>query len=288
MSTHEWQAAGRYFSYREQHRIFYRQEGTGEPLLLLHGFPTASWDWHLLWESLAERYTLLAPDFIGFGFSDKPRRYDYRLTDQADLVEALLADQGWGRAHLLVHDYGVSVAQELLARQAAGMAKVDILSVAFLNGGLFPEAHRPRPIQRALLGPLGFLLTPFLNKRKLRKNFNEIFGPDTQPSDAEIDGFYRLIDARKGQYIFHRLIRYMEDRYEHGERWKQALIETTVPLCLLNGGADPVSGKHLANFFADLVPAAKVVIWEDIGHYPQVEVPEQVLAAYFEFQRGLT
>ncbi|MCB0571640.1 MAG: alpha/beta fold hydrolase, partial [Phaeodactylibacter sp.] len=82
MELNEWQKAGRSFRYG-QHRVFYREEGRGEALLLLHGFPTASWDWHKLWEPLSEQFHLIAPDFIGFGFSDKPRPYPYSIRDQA-------------------------------------------------------------------------------------------------------------------------------------------------------------------------------------------------------------
>ncbi|MEM6698837.1 MAG: alpha/beta fold hydrolase, partial [Bacteroidota bacterium] len=81
-----WKASGKNFQYKNQFNIFYQEEGQGEAILLLHGFPTASWDWNKIWKSLAVDYQLIAPDFIGFGFSDKPRKYNYSILDQADLV----------------------------------------------------------------------------------------------------------------------------------------------------------------------------------------------------------
>ncbi|MDH5177885.1 MAG: alpha/beta fold hydrolase, partial [Gammaproteobacteria bacterium] len=63
------------------HEIFCRvQAAPGkEPLLLIHGFPTASYDWHPLWDALAVRYSLYACDMLGFGMSAKPRDHDYPI-----------------------------------------------------------------------------------------------------------------------------------------------------------------------------------------------------------------
>jgi pimeloyl-ACP methyl ester carboxylesterase len=85
-------------------------------LVLIHGFPTASWDWVLLWDDLCRDYTVAALDMIGFGYSDKPVRYAYSILDQADLHDAFFAHLEIRACHLFVHDYGDTVAQELLAR----------------------------------------------------------------------------------------------------------------------------------------------------------------------------
>ncbi|HEU4534714.1 MAG TPA: alpha/beta fold hydrolase, partial [Polyangiaceae bacterium] len=60
ISLDEWQRAGHDYWHRG-HRIFYRDEGAGPPLVLVHGFPTASWDWHKLWPALARRFRVVAP-----------------------------------------------------------------------------------------------------------------------------------------------------------------------------------------------------------------------------------
>jgi pimeloyl-ACP methyl ester carboxylesterase len=93
MRLADWRKGGRRLAYRG-HDVFYRRAGAGEALLLIHGFPTASWDWHRLWPALGVRFDVVAADMIGFGFSDKPRDYDYSLNDQATLHETLLAELG--------------------------------------------------------------------------------------------------------------------------------------------------------------------------------------------------
>ncbi|MEM1320071.1 MAG: alpha/beta hydrolase [Bacteroidota bacterium] len=291
MNFQQWKDSGQYFDYKG-HQIFYQQtEGKAETLLLLHGFPTASWDWHKLWPQLAGRFQLIAPDYLGFGYSDKPRPYPYSILDQADMVETLLAQKGITKVHILAHDYGDTVLQELLARFIDRLDQstkgLRLQSVVLLNGGIFPDAHQPRFIQKALISPLGFLLVPFLSKAMLRRNFHAIFGPDTPPSEQEIDEFYALMEYNKGKYIFHRLIRYMAERRQHRERWFHALAQCPVPLRLINGPEDPISGRLMIDYYYQHIPHPDVVELKGIGHYPQTEAPEQVLHHYFEFLQTL-
>jgi pimeloyl-ACP methyl ester carboxylesterase len=188
---------------------------------------------------------------------------------------------------VLAHDYGDSVAQELLARQAEPGARPRLRSVAFLNGGLFPETHRPVLMQRLLLSPLGPLVGRLASRAKLADNMRRIFGPATQPDATLLDGFWRLITTNDGRAVMHRLIRYMRERREQRARWVGALQRATVPLQLIDGAADPVSGAHMAQRYRELVPQPDVTLLEGIGHYPQVEAPGAVLAAYLEFRERI-
>ncbi len=256
-------------------------------LLLIHGFPTSSWDWSAMWLELEKHFNLAALDMLGFGLSDKPGNIRYSILDQADLQEALLEHLSVSEAHLLVHDYGVSVGQELLARQNDRTLSFAVRSLVFLNGGLFPEQHRPRPIQKLGLSPLGPLIGMMMTREKLRTTFDQIFGADTKASDEEIDGHWALMTENNGRRIFHKLLQYIPERKVMRARWVGALKEAAIPLRLLNGGADPVSGRHLYDYYLTEVPNADAVLFKDIGHYPQTEAPARVLSAFFEFHRKL-
>jgi pimeloyl-ACP methyl ester carboxylesterase len=281
-----WHAAGCGYRHRG-HDIFYREQGSGDVILLIHGFPTASWDWRPVWATLAVRYRLIAPDMIGFGFSAKPRGYDYSIMDQADLCEGLLDSLGVTQLHVLAHDYGDTVAQELLARhnerQRQGRGGPRLRSVCFLNGGLFPETHRPRLVQKLLISPLGPLLARHMSARGFGRSFSAVFGPDTQPSAEELADFWHLATYNDGLQAFPRLIRYMPERRQHRERWVGALQQATIPLRVIDGPVDPVSGRHMVERYRELVPNPDTVLLEGIGHYPQVEHPQGVLDAYLPF-----
>lgn len=131
--------------------IFYRQDGpdNGRPVTLLHGFPTSSHDWVDIVPGLVAagcRVTTL--DLLGFGASAKPSDHRYRIEEQASIVEALWERLGVASTALVAHDYGVTVAQELLARDADRIERM-----IWLNGGLYADLYRPIVIQKLLLSP---------------------------------------------------------------------------------------------------------------------------------------
>ena len=283
----DWRARGQSFDFRG-HALRYWTAGTAsaEPLLLIHGFPTASWDWHYLWAPLSQDYHLIACDMLGFGDSAKPRGHAYSLLEQADLQQALLAHLGiQAPVHVLAHDYGDSVAQELLARHHE--QRIRLASCVFLNGGLFPETHRPVLVQKLLLSPIGVLIGRLFSRRTLAANFAKVFGPQSQPSEEELDDFWRLIAHNDGPGVMHRLIRYIPERRVQRERWLAAMQQGGVPLRVIDGALDPISGAHMVARYRELIPAPDTVLLDGIGYYPQTEAPEQVLEHYLAFRQTL-
>jgi pimeloyl-ACP methyl ester carboxylesterase len=283
----DWKEAGNYFNWKGN-RVFVRESrmSEAEPLLLIHGFPTSSFDWLPVWQTLAERYHLLAFDNLGFGYSDKPGHFPYSIHAQTDLAQSLVQEYFGRDYHILAHDYGVSIGQELLARTAEG-ASPAVLSCMFLNGGLFASLHRARPIQRLLAGPIGGFFVKLLNRERFGKSFSEVFGPDTMPSQCELDAFWQIIRYNDGQAIQHKLLHYIKDRRQHAERWAKVIQAPPSPIALINGLLDPVSGEHLVDFVKQLSRDLPVWRLEKVGHYPQTEAPEDVLNGYFAFRESI-
>ncbi len=283
-----WKAAGRHFDYLG-FDVFYRAEGSGPDLLLIHGYPFSSWDWAPLWDRLTARFRVIAPDMLGMGFSDKPVAYQYSVHDHADMHEALLAHLGVTSAHILAHDLGDSVGQELLARhefseQAYGQRRIE--SITWLNGGLFNEAYTPRLLQKVLSRtPLGDIMSPLqsssASRRLIEPTINELFGPDTKPSRRMLDLFHEILEYNDGKRVTHKVGRFINDRYAHRNRWVRAMRQTDVPMRLIDGPVDPNSGRHMARRYSEVIPEPDVVMLDDnIGHWPQIEAPDAVLAHF--------
>jgi pimeloyl-ACP methyl ester carboxylesterase len=188
---------------------------------------------------------------------------------------------------VLAHDYGDTVAQELLARFQSRRATRDpgleILSLCLLNGGLFPETHRPRLVQKLLASRVGPFIASLMGERAFARSFSAIFGPKTRPSRDELREFWALIAHNDGMRVFPKLIGYMEERRQHRERWVGALQTARVRIRVINGPVDPVSGAHMVARYRALVPHPDVVSLAGIGHYPQVEDPAGTLKAFMEF-----
>src|SRR5262249_36735677 len=204
--------------------------------------------------------------------------HTYSIMEQADITEAVWRSQGIRRTALVVHDYGVSIGQELLARLAEGRLEVDVTVVVFLNGGLYPETHRAQPAQLMLLDPeqgprMGDLLTEELFGRGLSRTFS----PSHQPSAAELHELWLSVIRHDGHRIGHRLIQYIPDRQRHRDRWVHALDTTAVPRHFACGHLDPVSGAHMADRIAAGIPGADLIRLTDVGHWPHPEAPQVVV-----------
>ncbi len=282
----EWGAGAHRLRFRGHRVAWHDSGGDGLPLLLIHGFPTASWDWHRVWTGLHARHRLLAPDLLGFGHSDKPRDFPYSIRLQADLCEDLLEASGADRFCILAHDYGDTVAQEMLARRIDGDGCQGLESVLFLNGGLFPEAHRPTRVQKLLAGPAGGAIAPFLGRRLGGRSIASVFSEAHRPTEPELDDLWSLVVRGGGRRVIPRLLGYIEERRLNRERWVGALEHSPVPIGLVNGIQDPVSGAHMADCWAQRLPDRPLVRLPGAGHWPQLEEPEAVVVQALAFFRG--
>ncbi len=259
-------------------RVFVRRVGSGPSLTMLHGFPSSSHDWTRVAPALAERRSLLMCDFLGFGASQKPRDHTYSIHEQADLVERLWAREGVSATTIVAHDYALSVAQELLARRGEGSLGVELKGVHLLNGGLYPELHRPQPTQTALRDPeQGPQVSALITGELFTAGLRPTFAPDFDAAHCS-EEIWRAMNRDEGQLILHRLIGYMSDRDEHRDRWVAAIEQTDVPLAFVWGMLDPISGAHMAERIGERLPDAPLLALAEVSHWPALEAPQRVVA----------
>jgi pimeloyl-ACP methyl ester carboxylesterase len=256
----------------------FRREGTGPLLVLLHGFPSSSYDWSPLLELERER-ALIAPDFLGFGLSEKPRDHDYTLHWQADLVEELVRRSAAGPIFLLAHDMGTSVATELMARDIDGSLEMELAGALLLNGSMVQGAASPTLGQRILRSSVGPLFSRLSSERFFRQQFGSVFSEGHPLSADQADDQWSLICAGGGRTLNHKTIAYMEERFRHAERWHGALRDWPKPLSLAWGMLDPVATEKVLDAVLALRPSAPVARFENLAHYPQVEDPASVNVA---------
>ncbi|KAM8822133.1 mesoderm-specific transcript homolog protein isoform 1-T3 [Synchiropus picturatus] len=293
-SLSKWLSGGEHFLFRGR-RVFYKESGgsvgSSEVVLLLHGFPTSSYDWHKVWEPLRLHFQrVVALDFLGFGFSDKPRPHRYSIFEQASLVEALLQHLGLSRRRIdvLSHDYGDTVALELLFRSEQNRSgHVIFNSLCLSNGGIFPETHRPRLLQTLLKDwrLLAAVLSRLTTYRLFQRGLGEVFGPYTQPSDGEFWDMWTALRYNDGNLVLDSVLHFIDQRHQHRDRWVDALTSTRVPLHMIYGPLDPVNPHpHFIRRYLQLVQRSRVsVLDEHISHYPQLEDPSGFLDAYLSF-----
>jgi pimeloyl-ACP methyl ester carboxylesterase len=130
--------------------VFYREAGAPEhpAIVLLHGFPSSSYMFRELIPLLGDRFRVIAPDYIGFGYSDAPpvERFAYTFDNLARMVEGLLDRLGVSRYVLYLHDYGGPVGFRLAAKHPERVAGLIIQNAnAYVEGFSTEAANTVKP-----------------------------------------------------------------------------------------------------------------------------------------------
>jgi pimeloyl-ACP methyl ester carboxylesterase len=274
----DWIAENETLVSRRGHRIAFRRRGVGPTLLMLHGFPTWSYDYAEVASDLARDHDVITLDFLGYGASDKPNPYEYSVPESADVVEDLVAHLGVKSMRLLIHDYGVIVGQELLDRASRGQLEFAIDSLVVLNAGIVYSAYRPTRMQKLLIRPIvGKQLANRISAARVRAGLDAVRG--SALTDSEFDDLWLGMSRDNGNKLWHLLIKYNAERAIHHRRWEEALANWNGPLHLVWGLDDPVSGRHVLEQATRVLPHATVTELAGVGHFPQSEAPQDVAAA---------
>ncbi|KAK6488141.1 mesoderm-specific mRNA-like protein [Huso huso] len=297
-TLNSWKTAGAFFTFKGNH-IFYRDSlgavGSSDVVILLHGFPTSSYDWYKIWDGLNQRFSrVIALDFLGFGFSDKPRPHQYSIFEQANIVEALMAHLGLRnqKTNILSHAYLGSNSKLKITLQYINNYgqhfKVWIFKFFLLYIGSSLPFYFLFCVLKQLLkdsGVLSPILTRLINFVFFSKGIGAVFGPYTQPTDGEFWDMWTGIRVNDGHLVMDSILQYINQRLKHRDRWVGALTTTTVPLHLIYGPLDPVNPHpQFITLYQKLVQRSTVSVLDDhISHYPHLEDPTGFMNAYLSF-----
>lgn len=273
-----WRARGRRVRVRAGQVWVLDESGSdpaATPVLLLHGFPSSAYDFVGAIEKMRRRRRVVALDFLGFGLSEKPEDYGYSLFEQADTVVEVARAVGLSRAHLWAHDMGTSVTTELLARRERGLLPLALASVTLMNGSVHIELAHLTPGQQVLRSPLGKVFAKLSTKRVFELQMRRTFAK--QPDRETLDAMWQLLSRDGGGERMAQTIAYIEERWRYERRWIGALERCEVPVLVAWGKRDPVAVVAIAEKLAREIPGAQKEIWEELGHWPQVEDAERVV-----------
>ncbi|MEM9600446.1 MAG: alpha/beta hydrolase [Pseudomonadota bacterium] len=251
--------------------------GDGPVILLLHGYPTWSYDWVDVIPALSETYRVIAPDWLGYGLSDKPSRH-VPIKEQIDRPTLMLSDLGVDTFHLVAHDYGSTCAQEIVSRPDLSKR---VQTLTLLNGGVIFSAYRPTRTQKLLLSPLGPLVVRALSADRVRTKLDALRGQKLR--DDQFDSLWRGMTHNDGMLKSHLNQRYILERRKYWPRWETALRNYPGPVQLIWGPIDPISGAHVLTPLRALLPKAEAIELDGIGHFVPDEAPDAVAQAIRTF-----
>jgi pimeloyl-ACP methyl ester carboxylesterase len=264
------------------HRIAYRQAGSGPVVVLVHGITSDSTTWSRVMPYLARRFTVIAPDLIGHGESDKPKG-DYSLGAHASNLRDLLVSLGHDRATFVGHSLGGGIAMQLSYQfpelcerlvlvDSGGLGRdVSIL----LRAATLPGSEYVLPLLAAArLLDAGRLGAGLLARFGLR------VGTDIEEMAR---GHATLSDADARAAFIHTLRSVVEPGGQRVDASNRLYLAKHVPLLLIWGQQDtiiPVAHGHAAHA---QVPGSRLEVFMRSGHFPQLDEPERFLDVLVEF-----
>ncbi len=262
--------------------IVYRIAGTGPLLLLVHGMAGSSVTWRYVMPELAERFTVLAPDLLGQGESDKPPG-DYSLGSHANMLRDLLEALGYTRATFVGQSLGGGVVMQLAYQFPERCERLVLVG----SGGLGRELTR---YLRMLTLPGFESVFPVFGAMPVRQAGDVIatwlgrLGIPSTPAKEEIWRSYTSLADRDSRRAFFRSLREVVDVGGQAVSALSRLYRAAhVPTLIIWGAQDPFIPVSHAITAHEAIPGSRLEIFEDIGHYPHCEAPERFIKVLVDF-----
>jgi pimeloyl-ACP methyl ester carboxylesterase len=287
MTAENWKDKGKFVTI-ENKKIFVIDEGDQlETLVILHGYPTSSYDYYRIIPELSNYFRIIIHDHLGFGFSDKPDSLTYSLIDQADIALQLWSKLGLKNITILAHDYGTSIAKEILARKNHNLIPIKINKMYLCSSSMRLEHLHLRNMGKLLkdkkIGKYISRLTSY-GYRKIKRTFKKDHINYQFQNDYDINDMWNQLDSSEGQKEIHFLSNFINERYTFWHRWTNALKETQIPVKIFWEKTDPVAIKEIAIVLATENENKNLLWIENVKHYSIMETPNSWIKLVFEYQ----
>ena len=263
------------------HEFGYRMEGDGPAILLIHGIAGSSTAWREVMPALARNYTVIAPDLIGHGRSDKPVG-DYSLGAYASGLRDLLRVLGLTRATVVGQSFGGGVAMQLAYQHPECCERLVLVD----SGGLGREVSW---LLRFMTLPATEYLMPVLFPSMVRERGNDISRMLHKRGIrmARIGEMWRSYASLTESTNRQSFIRTLRSVIDPGGQTVSALdrlyLAKEFPTLIIWGDCDtiiPVSYAHSAH---EVIAGSRLEIIKGSGHFPHVEDPERFLGVLTDF-----
>lgn len=254
-------------------------------ILMIHGYPTSSFDYAALVEDLRQDFYVCMLDTPGYGFSDKPMDgYDYSIFDDAQLVDHYIREMvEFDDFVLLTHDKGDSVGLALLQIYQAYDDKPYQINHHFItNGNIYLPLAQLTTAQKVLLNPTSgpFVSSIISGDRFAQGLANEAFAI-TLPQ-SEIDSYASIFDYQDGMAVQHEIIKYLNERSENEVAWLETLGRSDIPTTLIWGELDAIAPVAVpdyvwTNYLEKRETPATSWRIPCADHYLQVDEPQLIV-----------
>ena len=262
--------------------IHYQQFGerTNPILLLVHGYTASTFVWKTVAPAFAERgFQVIAPDLVGFGFSEKPAWFDYSIQSQARVLSRFMNRLGVGRATVVGSSYGGAVAATLALDYPERVEKL------VLVGAVCNDEPKRHPVLRLAKYPgMGEVISAFLNDspRFVRYRLKNTLAPENHHliTQERIEGIRRPLRAKDAHHSVLMTAR----------NWNACRVEEDAqyiqqPTLLVWGENDSIIPLAVGQRLHDSILNSRLVVFKHCGHIPQEESPDNFVEVVSDFAK---
>ncbi|HTJ41756.1 MAG TPA: alpha/beta fold hydrolase [Kofleriaceae bacterium] len=256
--------------------------GRGPALLLVHGIGDRHDTWRPLIAELARDHTVVAPDLLGHGRSDKPRA-DYSVGGYANAMRDLLTVLGIERATVVGHSLGGGIAMQFAYQYPERCERVALVA----TGGVGREVH---PLLRVAAAPNADLVLPLLRLRATRAIGRALFhvleklDTDLGIDRVDLDRVFSALPDVVSRRAFVRTLRAVVDwRGQHVTLLDRCYLAQGMPILLVWGTRDAIVPFAHARIAHAAMPGSRLEVFEGAGHYPHRTDPVRFMAVLRDF-----
>ena len=265
-------------------KIKYDEMGTGDPMILLHGFGVSSYTWHLISKPLSQKNKLFLIDLKGFGLSDKPSDNKYAISDQVDIILSFIQKNDLRNLVLVGHSMGGAVALQTVLRSMK-TENNPVKGLILIDSPAYKQ-KLPEFMQ--------FLTIPFFNKFLpaffparfgTKMMLKKCFFDDTKITEEMVKNYSRFNDPAGSSHAFiataNRIIP------ENIEKITSQYKEIQIPVLMIWGENDRIIPLDIGKRLEQSVPGSKLVVIPDCGHIPTEEKPEKTVEIISDFLKRI-
>lgn len=272
------QASGRFVTVNGV-KAFVREEGSGEPVLCIHGVPSSSFLYRKVLPGLAKSgYKGISFDLPGMGLSDRPEQFDYSWSGLGAWTTELAEALGLTNYHLILHDIGGPVGFELLSNHLPRISSLTILNTLLVGVADFQKPWMMRPFEKKGLGRLYLTtLTPFSLRILMRMsgvNNMKLFGKE------EAKAYVTLLKGSDRGTAFLKIMRGFEPTVEKEKKYREAVLKLDAPKQIIWGMNDPaLTPEEYAFPIRDQLGISRLIETEG-KHFLQEDQAEKIVSAF--------
>ena len=255
-------------TYIDGHKIAFREQGEGSPVILIHGIPTNSLMWRAIIPLLAKTHRVIAPDLLNYGQSAKPKSADVSINAQSRIIVKLMDALGVRRADVVAHDIGGGVAQLIAVNYPEKVRKLVLMDSVCFDSWPIPEfepLQQPEADRAMSLSEFVGMMQGFMP--------NGVYNKSTMTDDV-IDLYLAPWSTEDGKRAFFRNLRRLNKEYTQSIADElEKIPHQTLVMC---GDNDPFQKPEYAPKLAEAIPNAKLVWIKDAGHWLIDEKPDEI------------